>query len=162
MIWTDSIGDSRTVGGDRLPGGDRGAGGQTQARLCAGARGVPHGAAPAVREPTAPPIAGARITPSLVSRGSIGIISIARWRGWARNCRKRSRTVAQPSAACCGTGSSGPVAHDQPRRSKSAQSSSSAQTRRFAPICESSVSYGTLGHQRFRSSKSYHAALSSL
>src|SRR5271165_938143 len=49
-----------------------GARGQTQARLCAGARGVPHGAAPAVREP--PPIAGARITPG--SRGSICIISI--------------------------------------------------------------------------------------
>src|SRR5437870_2159649 len=38
------------MAGDRLPGGDRGAGGQTQVRLCTGARGVPHRAAPAVRE----------------------------------------------------------------------------------------------------------------
>src|SRR6266702_3039784 len=38
------------MGGDRLPGRDHGAGRQTQARLCAGARGVPHRATPAVRE----------------------------------------------------------------------------------------------------------------
>ena len=31
------------------------------------------------------------------SRGSICIISIGRWRGWARNCRNRSRTGARRS-----------------------------------------------------------------
>ena len=42
-------------------------------------------------------IAGARITPSPASRGSICIISIGRWRGWARNCRRRSRMTARRS-----------------------------------------------------------------
>ena len=46
---------------------------------------------------SAPPIAGARITPSPASRGSICITSIGRWRGWARNCRRRSRMGARRS-----------------------------------------------------------------
>ena len=47
--------------------------------------------------PTAPPIAGERTTLSSASRGSICIISIGRWPGWARNCRRRSRVAARRS-----------------------------------------------------------------
>ena len=44
---------------------------------------------------TAPPIAGGRIMPSPAWTGSICIISIGRWRGWARSCRRKSRTAAR-------------------------------------------------------------------
>jgi hypothetical protein len=50
-----------------------------------------------VRAPTAPPIAGAGITPSSASRGSICIISTGRWPGWARNCPRKSRMAARHS-----------------------------------------------------------------
>jgi hypothetical protein len=47
------------------------------------------------------PIAGGRIMPSPASTGSICITSIGRWRGWARNCRRRSGMAARrlPRAA---------------------------------------------------------------
>ena len=41
---------------------------------------------------TAPPTASARIIASTAARGSNCIISIARWRGSARNCPRTSRT----------------------------------------------------------------------
>src|SRR5262245_37232780 len=59
----------------------------------------------------------------------------------------RSALSKPPSAACCDREPVAPIVHDRLRRSKSARSFSSAQIRKFAPICESCVSNGTLGRR---------------
>ena len=91
------------VAGDRLPSVIAALARGRGHRFPAGARGFPHRAAPTVFAAAriAPPIAGGRITGSRASTISICITSIARWPGWARNCRSDQQDGATPFAPRC-------------------------------------------------------------